>query len=270
MALSPSPPPPAAAAASTEQQPSTDFASMPPQLPHPPTDFASMPPQLPPQLPHSPPDTTSTPTSTPTSQGSETLPLPANAQRWSVDDVHRWAVGQALLAPVADVLRQHAVDGHVLLNYVTNTILGEELGIAAFGTRVHILEAVEMLRWRLGKDKPSQEKDRSLSPASSAPLSDSRSRSASPGSEHAASSTSPGPGHGGKRSASRIADAEKKRLKRAEMKKNPALYAEYLQKERERNARRRERLRAERGRSNSGGTAADLGSYAKPYYTGIR
>ncbi|KAJ2103376.1 Sterile alpha motif domain containing 7, partial [Coemansia sp. RSA 922] len=167
MALSPSPPPPAAAA-STEQQPPTDLASMPPQLPHPPTDFVP-----PPQLPHSPPDTTSTPTS----QGSEALPLPANAQRWSVDDVHRWAAGQALLAPVAGVLRQHAVDGHVLLNYVTNTILGEELGIAAFGTRVHVLEAIEMLRWRLGKDKPGQEKDRSLSPASSAPLSDSRSRS---------------------------------------------------------------------------------------------
>ncbi|KAJ2059090.1 hypothetical protein GGI17_004614 [Coemansia sp. S146] len=229
----------------------------------------------PPQLPHSPPDTTSTPTSTP--QASEALPLPADAQRWSADDVHRWALGQPLLAPVASVLRQHAVDGHVLLNYVTNTILGEELGIAAFGTRVHILEAIEMLRWSLAKDNPApQEKARararSLSSASSPQPSDSHShsRSASPASERAASSTSPGPGHGGKRSASRIADAEKKRLKRAEMKKNPALYAEYLQKERERNARRRERLRAERGRSNSGGTAADLGSYAKPYYAGIR
>ncbi|KAJ2799880.1 hypothetical protein H4S07_005318 [Coemansia furcata] len=257
MALSPSPPPPATAAAAPDTQ-------QPP----------------PPQLPHSPPDTSSTPAST--SLGGDALPLPADAQRWSIDDVHRWAQSQALLAPVASVLRQHAVDGHVLLNYVTNTILGEELGIAAFGTRVHILEAIEMLRWSLGQGKPSPQakacnRDRSLSPASSAHSdshSRSHSRSPSPGSEQAASSTSPGPGHGGKRSASRIADAEKKRLKRAEMKKNPALYAEYLQKERERNARRRERLRAERGRSNSGGTAADLGSlrpdYAKPYYTGIR
>ncbi|KAJ2878773.1 hypothetical protein H4R27_005658 [Coemansia aciculifera] len=239
--------------------------------PAPPAPTTRQPP--PPQLPHSPPDTTCTPT--PTSQASEALPLPADAQRWSVDDVHRWAAGQPLLAPVASVLRQHAVDGHVLLHYVTNTILGEELGIAAFGTRVHILEAIEMLRWSLAKDNPQAKacaRARSLSPASSPQPSDSHShsRSASPASERAASSTSPGPGHGGKRSASRIADAEKKRLKRAEMKKNPALYAEYLQKERERNARRRERLRAERGRSNSGGTAADLGSYAKPYYTGIR
>ncbi|KAJ2733836.1 hypothetical protein IW152_002828 [Coemansia sp. BCRC 34962] len=260
MALSPSPPPPSATPRS--------------QLP-------------PPQLPHSPPDTSSTPTST--SQPAEPLPLPlpAEAQRWSVDDVYRWAQSQALLAPVASTLRQHAVDGHVLLNYVTNTILGEELGITAFGTRVHILEAIEMLRWSLGQEKPRPQEKRSLSPASSAQLSGphsrsrsrshshsrsrSRSRSASPGSERAASSTSPGPAHGSKRSASRIADAEKKRLKRAEMKKNPALYAEYLQKERERNARRRERLRAERGRSNSGGTAAELRpEYAKTYYTGIK
>ncbi|KAJ2819558.1 hypothetical protein FBU31_005488, partial [Coemansia sp. 'formosensis'] len=130
MALSPSPPPPATAAAAPDTQ-------QPP----------------PPQLPHSPPDTSSTPAST--SLGGDALPLPADAQRWSIDDVHRWAQSQALLAPVASILRQHAVDGHVLLNYVTNTILGEELGIAAFGTRVHILEAIEMLRWSLGQEKPS-------------------------------------------------------------------------------------------------------------------
>ncbi|KAJ2341157.1 hypothetical protein GGF43_006236, partial [Coemansia sp. RSA 2618] len=46
-----------------------------------------------------------------------------------------------------------------------------------------------------------------------------------------------------------------KRQKRAALKKNPTMYAEYLQKERERNARRRARLRAERGRSNSSGDA---------------
>ncbi|KAJ2791822.1 hypothetical protein GGI18_000868 [Coemansia linderi] len=251
MALSPSPPPPSAPIAQ------------------------------PPQLPHSPPDTSSTPTSTTQPAEPLPLPLPADAQRWSVDDVCRWAQSQPLLAPVASTLRQHAVDGHVLLNYVTNTILGEELGIAAFGTRVHILEAIELLRWSLGREKPRPSEKRSLSPASGAQPSRSgsgsrsgsrsHSRSVSPASERAASSTSPGPTHGGKRSASRVADAEKKRIKRAEMKKNPALYAEYLQKERERNARRRERLRAERGRSNSGGTAAELRpEYAKPYYTGIR
>ncbi|KAJ2432926.1 hypothetical protein GGF42_009493, partial [Coemansia sp. RSA 2424] len=238
------------------------------------------------QLPHSPPDTSATPTPV-----GAPPPALADAERWSVDDVHQWAQAQALLAPVAGVLRQHAVDGHVLLHYVTNAILAEELGIAAFGTRVHVLEAIETLRWarRRGFAKrPSQ--SQSQSPASDAHSHSQRlSRSASPPRAHLASpprlaphspashsrshshsrsaslshSPSPSPGHGGggggKRSASRVADAEKKRIKRAEMKKNPALYAEYLQKERERNARRRERLRAERGRSTSGGTSADLG-----------
>ncbi|KAJ2742605.1 hypothetical protein GGI20_004371 [Coemansia sp. BCRC 34301] len=230
MALSPSPPPP----------------------PPPPAAVAA-------QLPHSPPDTTATPTSP------QPPPVPSDAERWSVEDVYQWAQAQTLLAPVAAVLRQHAVDGHVLLHYVTNAILAEELGIAAFGTRVHILEAIETLRWALGHPQPQlqpqpqpQQKQRQLQRSPSRSPSQSRSHSHS-----SSQSPSPGPGgySGSKRSASRIADAEKKRVKRAEMKKNPALYAEYLQKERERNARRRERLRAERGRSNSGGTSADLVAY---------
>ncbi|KAJ2791217.1 hypothetical protein H4R20_006895, partial [Coemansia guatemalensis] len=80
-----------------------------------------------------------------------------------------------------------------------------------------------------------------------------RSASQSPASDHDSKDDSPDAAHQSKRSASRVADAEKKRQKRAELKKDPVLYAEYLQKERERNARRRARLRAERGRSNSGG-----------------
>ncbi|KAJ2708476.1 hypothetical protein H4R19_004727 [Coemansia spiralis] len=204
-------------------------------------------------------------------------PLTAHPLQWSVDDVARWALGQAHVAPVASVLREHAVDGHVLVNYVTNTVLSEELGIAAFGTRVHVLEAIEALRWSLGiAARPQHHAHQRLRSASRSsaepPQSSPRSVSSSPETDrgHSSKDGSPGddsdgdddsdcaPGqHRLKRSASRIADAEKKRQKRAELKKNPVLYAEYLQKERERNARRRARLRAERGRSNSSGAAND-------------
>ncbi|PVU87805.1 hypothetical protein BB561_006171 [Smittium simulii] len=51
-----------------------------------------------------------------------------------------------------------------------------------------------------------------------------------------------------KRAANRIADAEKKRKKRAELKKDPIAYAIYLQKERDRNAKRREKLKDVRGK----------------------
>ncbi|KAJ2553386.1 hypothetical protein EV175_002959 [Coemansia sp. RSA 1933] len=196
----------------------------------------------------------------------------AHPAQWSSADVYRWALAQSAVAPVAPVLRDHAVDGHVLLNYVTNTVLAEELGVAAFGTRVHILEAIETLRWNAGmcpRPRYASPAARSLSPAS-ARRSPSDARSRSPDSDHRSSKdASPDPAHPhSKRSASRVADAEKKRQKRAELKKNPALYAEYLQKERERNARRRARLRAERGRSSSGsnnvGSGADPGALAAP------
>ncbi|KAJ1668551.1 hypothetical protein IW140_002698 [Coemansia sp. RSA 1813] len=188
-------------------------------------------------------------------------PLPEHPAQWSVADVHRWARTQSAVAAVAPVLRDHAVDGHVLLNYVTNTVLAEELGVTAFGTRVHILEAIETLRWNAGMCPraryASPPADRSLSPPYA--------RSHSPDSDRARSSKdgSPDPAHPhSKRSASRVADAEKKRQKRAELKKNPVLYAEYLQKERERNARRRARLRAERGRSSSGSNAVGASVHA--------
>ncbi|KAJ2391705.1 hypothetical protein GGI23_005361, partial [Coemansia sp. RSA 2559] len=186
-------------------------------------------------------------------------PADPHPAQWSVADVHRWAQTQPAVAPIAAVLRDHAVDGHVLLNYVTNTVLAEELRVAAFGTRVHVLEAIETLRWNAGMcPRPRYASpppvDRSLSPPyHRRSLSDARSRT--PDSDRARSSKegSPDLAHPhAKRSASRVADAEKKRQKRAELKKNPVLYAEYLQKERERNARRRARLRAERGRSSSG------------------
>ncbi|KAJ1732203.1 hypothetical protein LPJ61_002156 [Coemansia biformis] len=224
------------------------------------------------------------------------LPLPDNPPQWSVDDVCRWALGLPHVAAVAPALREHAVDGHVLVNYVTNTVLADELGIAAFGTRVHVLEAIEALRWSLGMcARPHQPPPpphqlpphtHALPPLpGSSPepsLSSQRSPSSSPETPDSGRSSkecSPDPDGGddaddadaddadmlhhhhhhyhSKRSASRVADAEKKRQKRAELKKNPALYSEYLQKERERNARRRARLRAERGRSISSGAAND-------------
>ncbi|KAJ1836264.1 hypothetical protein IWW55_004631 [Coemansia sp. RSA 2706] len=178
---------------------------------------------------------------------------PALAQ-WSVDDVCRWAQAQPLIAAVAPVLRDHAVDGHVLVNYVTNAVLADELGIAAFGTRVHVLEAIEALRWSHGiRARPPPPRASHSPRLSSSPESAPSSKDESPDIDGAAPS---------KRSASRIADAEKKRQKRAALKKNPVLYAEYLQKERERNARRRARLRAERGRSDSGGAPNDAPSDA--------
>ncbi|KAJ2842689.1 hypothetical protein J3B02_005504, partial [Coemansia erecta] len=72
--------------------------------------------------------------------------LPDNPLAWSVADVCCWARTQALVEPVVAALHEHAVDGHVLINYVTNAVLADELGIAAFGTRVHALEAIETLR----------------------------------------------------------------------------------------------------------------------------
>ncbi|ORX73583.1 hypothetical protein DL89DRAFT_263626 [Linderina pennispora] len=170
---------------------------------------------------------------------STTAPLPGNPQQWTVDDVCRWAQTLPLIADISAVFKEHAVDGHVLVNYVTNTVLADELGVSAFGTRVHILEAIETLRWNSGLCAKQGKAD-------------SRSVSHTPETEGSAKEHSDGesPKPASKRSASRIADAEKKRQKRAELKKNPVLYAEYLQKERERNARRRARLRAERGRSD--------------------
>ncbi|KAJ2769092.1 hypothetical protein IWQ57_003255 [Coemansia nantahalensis] len=196
-------------------------------------------------------------------------PLPAHPLQWSVDDVGRWALAHPHVAPVAMVLREHAVDGHVLVNYVSNSVLAEELGISAFGTRIRVLEAVEALRWSLGittgprrPPAPRSSAERSQSSprsASSSPETDrgQSSREGSPGDDSDGEDSDGAPLHRSKRSASRIADAEKKRQKRADLKKNPVLYAEYLQKERERNARRRARLRAERGRSDSSGAAND-------------
>ncbi|PIA17504.1 hypothetical protein COEREDRAFT_80508 [Coemansia reversa NRRL 1564] len=197
---------------------------------------------------HSPPTTASASSA---ASSSTDLALPAHPPQWTVDDVYRWAQTQPYVADVAAALREHAIDGHVLINYVTNTVLADELGIAAFGTRVRVLEAIEALRWGLGLCSVRPQPERQSSPASS--QSSRRSASQSPISDRDSKDDSPDAAHQSKRSASRVADAEKKRQKRAELKKDPVLYAEYLQKERERNARRRARLRAERGRSNSGG-----------------
>ncbi|KAJ2848482.1 hypothetical protein IWW36_003276 [Coemansia brasiliensis] len=175
-------------------------------------------------------------------------PQPLHPLQWSADDVARWAQSLPLIAAVAPVLREHAVDGHVLVNYVTNAVLADELGVAAFGTRVHVLEAIEALRWSHAiHARPPQR----LSPA--------------PSSSPSPESSSGDPAPPSKRSASRIADAEKKRQKRAALKQNPVLYAEYLQKERERNARRRARLRAERAHSSDKPSAPDTLPSAPAY-----
>ncbi|KAJ2172370.1 hypothetical protein GGF45_004680, partial [Coemansia sp. RSA 551] len=201
-----------------------------------------------------------TPPASATSSAAD-LPMSAHLAQWTVDDVCRWALTLPHIAAVAPVLREHAVDGHVLVHYVTNAVLADELGIAAFGTRVHVLEAIEALRWSHGiRARPPPP----LRQSSEASHASQHSPSSSPESDRGPSSKELSPDdpdadigslQNSKRSASRIADAEKKRQKRAALKKNPAMYAEYLQKERERNARRRARLRAERGRSNSSGDA---------------
>ncbi|KAJ2500250.1 hypothetical protein GGH96_002846 [Coemansia sp. RSA 1972] len=215
--------------------------------------MASPPPKQQQQQQHTPPASA-------TSSAAD-LPMSAHLAQWTVDDVCRWALTLPHIAAVAPVLREHAVDGHVLVHYVTNAVLADELGIAAFGTRVHVLEAIEALRWSHGiRARPPPP----LRQSSEASHASQRSPSSSPESDRGPSSKELSPDdadadigslQNSKRSASRIADAEKKRQKRAALKKNPAMYAEYLQKERERNARRRARLRAERGRSNSSGDA---------------
>lgn len=170
-------------------------------------------------------------------------------RQWSVDDVCRWAAARPLVAPAESSFRRHSVDGHVLINYVTNVTLAEELDVTAFGTRVYVLEAVETLRWDLGLHQPLP-RPSSRTSSSSVDTKQHRSISNTPeDSDHsplAIKSAAAIPSAKSKRSASRIADAEKKRQKRAEMKKNPALYAEYLRKERERNARRRRKQRLEK------------------------
>ncbi|KAJ1821514.1 hypothetical protein LPJ75_000700 [Coemansia sp. RSA 2598] len=249
---------------------------------------------------------TQTQTHAQTQPHSQALALPNNPLVWSVADVCCWARAQPLVDQVVAALHEHAVDGHVLINYVTNAVLADELGIAAFGTRVHVLEAIETLRWNAGLAKPRHASPHGRSDGTDegdaeaddvdvdadadadayndagapAPMSQPRARrppqrlprlhtrspesdqlrsskEESPDASGRAHSASVDPGRHSKRSASRIADAEKKRQKRAELKKNPELYAEYLQKERERNARRRARLRAQRGGSNSSANAHD-------------
>ncbi|KAJ1914389.1 hypothetical protein H4219_004807 [Mycoemilia scoparia] len=273
----------------------------------------------------------------PASSRGQESPSPQNSADpvwWSVDEVCAWIESQPSISDLSAVVRSHAIDGHVLTTYITNSVLVDELGISAYGKRVRLLEAIEGLKWSSGISSSSMPKDTvqnhhqrepsihnqrsangneeatehmahynhhqrhnsqhygsdyngsvsSLHEPTAAKNHPYSRYSSSPGIEDSngtsissVRSLSPAESNNGatafqtthkrgrpndssqkeesangntlsKRSASRIADAEKKRQKRAELKKDPEAYAEYLQKERERNARRRARLREEKAR----------------------
>ncbi|OMH84360.1 hypothetical protein AX774_g2117 [Zancudomyces culisetae] len=255
----------------------------------------------------------------------------ADPREWTVEEVCRWVRTDPKLEDLVPIVRTHSLDGHVLLNYITNVVLRDELGITAFGKRVRFLEALEALKWTVGivnrgrreriehasrknayannglnkqhgtnyksvivnshtsQSAPNTGFIDRIKPTS-ATLSErgereygvirensttsewadgkyqchSRERESESNTPEKSYSSpeyyedmgSNYNGHGSsmlvnenshdKRAASRIADAEKKRIKRQELKKDPAAYALYLQKERERNARRRARMREEK------------------------
>ncbi|PVV04138.1 hypothetical protein BB560_001369 [Smittium megazygosporum] len=192
---------------------------------------------------------------------------------WSVDEVCEWFGSQPRLAEFVPFIKAHRLDGHILLNYLSNSVLRDELGVTAFGQRVKLLEALEALKWKSSNEKadytemnyrngswPSQtdsrtvvdysfprtvaikEKAKSLSkspePKNEDPTNQySRNKSLSLGNTSALCEKEI------KKAANRMADAEKKRRKRAELKKDPIAYAIYLQKERDRNAKRREKMK---------------------------
>ncbi|PVU95708.1 hypothetical protein BB561_001652 [Smittium simulii] len=260
----------------------------------------------------------------------------ADPQTWSVEDVCLWLGSTPLLSEFVSVAQVHSIDGYILTNYLTNSILKEELGISSFGKRVRFLEALEILKWNLSANKKShnchfrglslydtsklvsndikldtnasntvsQNKDCIPNSTPNSPLvsckPDHQNDNLSPKhislepnpiatpnvnikiesndllpkatrSKRLSSQNSPlslnrsgssiyiekylklEPTEAAnltptelKRAAHRLADSEKKRIKRQELKKDPIAYAQYLQKERDRNARRRARLRQEK------------------------
>ncbi|OMJ09269.1 hypothetical protein AYI69_g10751 [Smittium culicis] len=68
---------------------------------------------------------------------------------WTVDEVCAWVSSFPYLADLVPIFKSHSLDGHVLINYISNAVLREELGILAFGKRVRFLEALEALKWSI-------------------------------------------------------------------------------------------------------------------------
>ncbi|PVU99604.1 hypothetical protein BB559_000562 [Furculomyces boomerangus] len=206
-------------------------------------------------------------------------------RRWSSEEVCRWFNSQPSLIDLVPIIKNHCLDGHVLLNYISNAVLKDELGISAFGKRVRILEALEALKWKVNM---LHKESNMITNGNQDTYNDGRSQISSFDGESIKNSMEgysesrstiklSGFSTGGssitttnyrkrgmygeiddkemKKILTRMADAEKKRQKRAELKKDPAAYAIYLQKERDRNAKRRAKLK------ERGGNAQEVNSY---------
>lgn len=71
---------------------------------------------------------------------------------WTIDQVKQWAetsfpFGRGL----ATALAENDIDGPVLLDYITDDTLKQDLGVKSLGQRVKILQAVAALKTREGK-----------------------------------------------------------------------------------------------------------------------
>ncbi|PVU87806.1 hypothetical protein BB561_006170 [Smittium simulii] len=87
------------------------------------------------------------------SEGNRLNIISSNPVEWNVEEVCNWFASQPRLADLAPFIKMHCLDGHILLNYVSNTVLRDELGITAFGQRVRLLEALEALKWKSSIDR---------------------------------------------------------------------------------------------------------------------
>jgi SAM domain (Sterile alpha motif) len=67
---------------------------------------------------------------------------------WSVDEVEAWAQRTFLFgSSLSEHLRDHDVDGSVLLSHVTDETLKNDIGIRSLGQRVKVVQSIaELLR----------------------------------------------------------------------------------------------------------------------------
>ncbi|OMH81494.1 hypothetical protein AX774_g5046 [Zancudomyces culisetae] len=240
---------------------------------------------------------------------------------WTVGEVIIWISQKPGLAEIGPTIHKHCIDGYIMMSYLSNNILKDELGVLSYGTRVKFLEEIEKLKYMASKklyssertgcgtdkrngayganidgfdatssastsankhirkidqnhgiedindisiesrmyvednmpDKIPKEKAISAFAASdfstSDPL-DSRIKIGIGTTKNNLDSKELDPKEWKKMLARKI-DAEKKRQKRAELKKDPIKYEEYLRRERERNSRRRAALKLQKGVGNN-------------------
>ncbi|OLY83200.1 Protein pob1, partial [Smittium mucronatum] len=81
-------------------------------------------------------------------------PSSKDPRDWSVDDVCAWLMSSPYLSDLVPTIKAHSLDGHILINYISNAVLREELGVLAFGKRVRFLEALEALKYSIELSNP--------------------------------------------------------------------------------------------------------------------